>query len=228
MNLDTSDVVIRILASLAMGLAIGIERQLGQHPAGVRTNSLVCLGSALFVTLSSIDKSDTTRIAGQVVTGIGFLGGGVILREGINVRGMNTAATLWCSAAIGTMVGLGHVFFALLGTLAVLGSHFLFRPVAHAIDNYTQGKGEMELLYEVKISCKCLKEESVRSVLIEQIKVAKLRLQGLSMGETPVPDLVEIKVRLYALQHNEQAMHDLMSRLASLPEVSRVSWGKSN
>src|SRR5438477_9322041 len=111
-----------MLSALAMGLAIGIERQLGQHPAGVRTNALVCLGSALFVSLSTADKSDSTRIAGQIVSGIGFLGGGVILREGINVRGMNTAATLWCSAAIGTLAGFGHIFFAVLGTLAVLGS----------------------------------------------------------------------------------------------------------
>jgi putative Mg2+ transporter-C (MgtC) family protein len=227
MNLELGDFLMRILAALGMGLAIGIERQLGQHPAGVRTNALVCLGSALFVTLSTIDKSDSTRIAGQIVSGVGFVAGGVILREGINVRGMNTAATLWCSAAIGTLAGFGHIFFALLGTLAVLGSHLLFRPLAHIIDNYTQGKGEMELLYEVKLVCQRMKEEMVRAILIEQIGNAKLRLQGMSQEDTSSPDQVEMKVRLYALQHNEQAMNDLVARLAGLPEVFRVSWGKA-
>src|SRR5260221_13633838 len=87
--------VIRILGALAMGVAIGVERQLGQHPAGVRTNALVCLGSALFVSLSTVlGDRDNTRIAAQVASGVGFICGGAILREGINVRGMNTAATI--------------------------------------------------------------------------------------------------------------------------------------
>jgi putative Mg2+ transporter-C (MgtC) family protein len=226
-HLETTEFLLRIVAALGMGVAIGIERQLGQHPAGVRTNALVCLGSALFVTLSAADKSDSTRIAGQIVSGIGFLGGGVILREGITVRGMNTAATLWCSAAIGTLAGFGYILYALIGTLAVLSSHFLFRPLAHVIDVYTQGKGEMELLYEVKIVCRRTKEKMVRGNLIEQIATTKLRLQGLTLEETPSPDQVEMLVRLYAYQHNEQAMNDLVSRLASQPEVFRVSWGKA-
>src|SRR6267378_2895759 len=95
--------------ALVLGTIIGLERQLRQHPAGLRTNALVALGAALFVSMSFlIDKEgDRTRIAGQVVSGIGFLAGGVILREGFNVRGMNTAATLWCSGAIGTLAGAG-------------------------------------------------------------------------------------------------------------------------
>src|SRR3974377_1721040 len=93
--------VLGIGAALAMGLAIGVERQLGQHPAGLRTNALVCVGAALFVSLSRLmdHEASPTRIAAQVVSGIGFLGGGVILREGLNVKGMTTAATIWCSAA---------------------------------------------------------------------------------------------------------------------------------
>src|SRR5262245_50173167 len=92
-----------------MGVAIGLERQFRQHTAGLRTNALVCVGAALFVSLSRFISPDTspTRVAAQVVSGIGFLGGGVILREGFNVRGMNTAATLWCSAAVGTLAGAG-------------------------------------------------------------------------------------------------------------------------
>src|SRR5277367_6021962 len=95
--------------ALLMGFAIGLERQFRQHPAGLRTNSLVCIGAALFVSLSRLitPESSPTRVAAQVVSGIGFLGGGVILREGWNVKGMNTAATLWCSAAVGTLAGSG-------------------------------------------------------------------------------------------------------------------------
>jgi putative Mg2+ transporter-C (MgtC) family protein len=225
----TASFVLKILAALAMGLVIGIERQVGQHPAGIRTNSLVCLGSALFVSLSQLlDNPDHTRIAAQIVSGIGFIGGGAILREGVNVRGMNTAATLWCSAAIGTLIGLAFWHLAFLGTLAVVGAHFVFRPLAHAIDKYTQGKPETELLYEVKLVCPCGQVEAVRAMLIEQIRAANLRLQGLSLQDTSTSEQVEMNVHLYAVEHNEKAMNDLVSHLASQAEVSRISWCKAH
>ena len=226
--MDVDVFVFRLLTALALGVAIGIERQMGQHPAGVRTNALVCLGSALFVGLSQTltDKDGAARIAGQVVSGIGFLGGGAILREGVNVRGMNTAATLWCSAAIGTLVGAGEPGLAFLGTVAILMSHLLFRPIAHAIDHYTEGKGEAELLIAVKIVCQKAQEEPIRALLLEQLKKAKLRLQGVSIhdGQT---ECVEMVIHLFALQHKDQAMNDLIAYLAGKPGVASVSWGKA-
>ena len=104
--IDVGPFVLNVGTALFLGMAIGIERQYRQRTAGLRTNALVCLGSALFVSLSHLidHESSPTRVAGQVASGIGFLGAGVILREGLNVRGMNTAATLWCSAAVGTLL----------------------------------------------------------------------------------------------------------------------------
>ncbi len=112
--------------ALLLGPVIGLERQLRQHPAGLRTNALVSVGAALFVSLSSLldDKNSPTRIAAYVVSEIGFLGGGVILKEGINVRGMNTAATLWCTAAVGTLVGSGFGLHAVVGVVHA-DSHFI-------------------------------------------------------------------------------------------------------
>ena len=94
--------------ALALGSVIGFERQWRQKMAGLRTNALVALGSCGFVVLSAmVGQGDPTRVAAQVVTRIGFLGAGIILREGINVHGVNTAATLWCSAMVGTFAGAG-------------------------------------------------------------------------------------------------------------------------
>ncbi|MBI3823124.1 MAG: MgtC/SapB family protein [Planctomycetes bacterium] len=217
------------LIALALGLVIGIERQLGQHPAGLRTNALVCLGSALFVTMSStVAGQDNTRIIAQVVSGIGFICGGAILREGITVRGMNTAATLWCTAAIGCLVGIGSWDLALIGTVAIVLAHFLFRPLAHAIDRYTQGKGETELLCEVKIVCLKAQEEKVRALLLERVRAAKLRLQGLALQDGQRADHVEINVHVFALQHTDEAMNDLVASLASQEAVDRVSWGRAH
>ena len=228
MNIDLFEFLAHILAALAMGLVIGIERQMGQHPAGVRTNALVCLGSALFVSLSKMEPTGPTRIIAQVVSGIGFIGGGAILREGVTVRGMNTAATIWCTSAIGTLIGANHILLALVGSIAIIGAHLLFRSLAHFLDHYTQGKGEMELLYEVKIVCGRLQEEKIRAILIEQIKAAKLRLQGLSLQDGQPADHVEMIVHLYAVQHDEQAMNFLVSSLAGQDAVDRVSWNKAH
>ena len=112
-----------------MGIAIGLERQWRQHPAGLRTNALVALGAALFVSLSLLvpDEGSKTRIASYVVSGLGFLGGGVILREGLNVKGLNTAATIWCSGAVGSLCGSDLVGHAALGTFVILFAHLSLR-----------------------------------------------------------------------------------------------------
>jgi putative Mg2+ transporter-C (MgtC) family protein len=119
-------VLAQIAAAGVLGAALGMERELGAQPAGLRTHMLVCLGAAIF-TLSGtgLAVGDPTRIAAQVVTGIGFLGGGAILREGATVRGLTTAASLWLTAAIGLAVGLQRWFTAVLATvlgLAVLSA----------------------------------------------------------------------------------------------------------
>jgi len=110
-------ILLQIVVAAVLGAAIGIEREVGAQPAGLRTHMLVSLGAALF-TLAGVGLlgSDPTRIAAQVVTGIGFLGGGAILREGATVRGLTTAAALWLAAAIGLAVGLRQWFAAVVAT----------------------------------------------------------------------------------------------------------------
>ncbi|MEA2434338.1 MAG: putative Mg2+ transporter-C (MgtC) family protein [Actinomycetota bacterium] len=117
-TLTTAELVLRILVAAALGGVIGLERELSDQPAGLRTHILVVLGSCLFTLVGAYGLSafagndqvnlDPTRVAAQVVSGIGFLGAGAILREGLNIRGLTTAATLWVTAAIGVAVGLGY------------------------------------------------------------------------------------------------------------------------
>jgi putative Mg2+ transporter-C (MgtC) family protein len=98
--------------------------------AGLRTNALVASGAAMFVMMGGLIACDGSqgRIAAYVMSGIGFLGGGVILKDGMTTRGLNTAATLWCTAAIGTLSGLGTARFSLVGTLGIIGANILLRP----------------------------------------------------------------------------------------------------
>src|SRR5579864_1818058 len=124
--MNPRDIAIRLSAALLIGAVIGFERQWRQRMAGLRTNALVSIGAAGFVVFSIIVS---TQVAAQIVSGIGFLGAGVILREGINIRGLNTAATLWCSAMVGMFAGAGQLVASLLAGAFVIGTNHLLRPI---------------------------------------------------------------------------------------------------
>lgn len=126
----TADLALRLLAAAALGALVGLERELGAQQAGFRTHLLVALGAALFTAAgTTVAGADATRVAAQVVTGIGFLGAGAILRDGVSVKGLTTAASLWLTAAVGLACGLGRVDLAvvtaLLGLLALAGLKLL-------------------------------------------------------------------------------------------------------
>lgn len=131
--MNLTEFTIRLSVAMLAGAIIGLERQWQHKNAGLRTNTLVALGACLFVLISeeliSKESGDSTRIIGQVVTGIGFLGGGVIIREGLTVRGLNTAATVWCSAAVGCLAGLGFFGETAIGATAILAVNLIIRFV---------------------------------------------------------------------------------------------------
>jgi len=125
--------IINLMLALMLGITIGLERQLRKQPAGLHTNALVCLGSAAYVLVSLLatQNVDPTRIAGQVVTGVGFMCAGVIWHEGVTIRGLNTAATLWCSAAIGILAGLNYPLMAIIAALILLGANIILHWIEH-------------------------------------------------------------------------------------------------
>jgi putative Mg2+ transporter-C (MgtC) family protein len=126
--------IVRIVAAMVLGGLIGFERELRDKPAGFRTIILICVGACIFTILSAElggPDSQSTRIAAQVVTGIGFLGAGAILRSRQAVFGMTTAATIWSVAAIGMAVGFGRLGLAVVGTLVILLALWVFDAIEH-------------------------------------------------------------------------------------------------
>lgn len=116
------DFSLRLLAAIGAGLLIGFERQWNHKSAGLRTNTLVATGAAIYVLLSILltqEQGDVTRIIGQVVTGVGFLGAGIIYKEGLSVYGLTTAATVWCSSAIGSIAAAGYFKETFIGVFAI-------------------------------------------------------------------------------------------------------------
>src|SRR6202011_5194510 len=118
MAIGIAQAAANLCGAVTLGAIIGFERQWRQRLAGLRTNTLVSLGAASFVVFDNLfsPEAGLTRVAAQVVSGIGFLGAGLIFREGLSVRGLNTAATLWCSAAIGVLAGGGFLLYATVAT----------------------------------------------------------------------------------------------------------------
>src|SRR3984893_2260204 len=145
---------IRLLLAIAMGAAVGLERRWRQAMAGTRTNALVAAGAAAFVMsglLLDNDPSARGRIVSYVVSGVGFLGAGVIFKDGASVRGLNTAATIWCSAAIGALSGLGSLHLALVLALAVPLTNVVLRPLAYLIHPVLPDVTPVETLYQVQL-----------------------------------------------------------------------------
>ena len=165
-GISTLQFAIRLLLAIAMGATVGLERQWRQRMAGTRTNALVAAGAAAFVMCGLLldnDPSARGRIVSYVVSGAGFLAAGVIFKDGASVRGLNTAATIWCSAAIGALSALGSFHLALVLAFAVLFTNMVLRPLAYRLHPVLPEAIPAETLYELKLDCKVSAAAHIRS-----------------------------------------------------------------
>lgn len=155
--------ITRILFCFVLSILVGLERQFRHKTVGLRTNVLVSLGAFMFVSMSfNTVTPDTTRIAAQVVSGIGFLGAGIILKDGNRVKGLNTAATLWCVASIGVLTASGMIIEACIGTLFILISNIILRILSQKIMNKID-IGENCIL---DIKCEPNEERTIKNLII--------------------------------------------------------------
>jgi len=163
--MEAQEIAVRLGVAVLFGSVIGFERQWLQRMAGLRTNSLVAVGAAGFVVFSTMVSGDNspTRMAAQVVSGVGFLGAGVILREGINITGLNTAATLWCSAIVGTFAGAGQLAASGIAAGFVVLTNLFLRPLVRLINRQPRGAAEIETHYSVEVRCQGDQEAHIRA-----------------------------------------------------------------
>jgi putative Mg2+ transporter-C (MgtC) family protein len=215
--------VLRFAVALLLGSAIGVERQWYQKLAGLRTNALVALGACGFVVFSGlVGQGDPTRVAAQVVTGIGFLGAGVILREGFNVLGLNTAATLWCSAMVGTLAGAGLFGASVVAAAFVIFTNLLLRPLLSRLNSRTLTA--IETHYTVKITCKASEEAHMRSLLLQALSQAGLGLRRLDSQDIADPFKVTVTAQAVAAKRNDAALEQIVGRVSLEPDVSAATW----
>lgn len=168
-----------------LGACVGMERQLHQRTAGLRTNILVAVGSAGFTLFGDnlVDSDSVPRIVSQIVSGIGFLGAGAIMREGLTVQGLNTAATIWCSAALGAFCGMGYWLHASLFTLVVILTNTFLRRIENYLEKRPILKGGNGPYYAIETTCMLDHEELVRKLMLMSIKKRKAILRMMELKD---------------------------------------------
>ncbi|MCW2679703.1 MAG: MgtC family protein [Frankiales bacterium] len=212
--MTTVDAALRLLAAAGLGAALGLERELNAQPAGFRTHLLVSLGAGLFtVAGADLADADPARVAAQVVTGIGFLGAGAILREGGSVKGLTTAASLWVTAAVGLACGLGLMAVATIATVIAMIALVVLKRLEHDVFPQRRGKGvQLWLAHGVVL------QDAVRDA--DGVLGCRVTVQRVS----PAPDGGTLLV-LHAQVPRGAVLLDLATRLRALPGVVDVDIG---
>lgn len=219
---------LRLLVAFSLGAAIGTERQWRQRMAGLRTNMLVCLGACMFVILGVRVGGDASgRVISYVVSGIGFLGAGVIMKDGLNVRGLNTAATLWCSGAVGASCGIGLLPEAAIVTVFIILTHVLMRPVGVKLSRLPVKSAHVPVSYSLVIKCKQEVENHLRVLLLQFTSHDhQLLLRSLKSTDDGDPDKAVIVAEIIANSNEDPLMEKIAGRLTIEHQVSEVSWKK--
>ena len=224
-TLDWPEVLLRVALAAVLGGVLGLERELREREAGLRTHLLVAVGSALFTIVSaygfhafltsgeSVVRADPTRIAAQIVTGIGFLGAGAIIRQGLSIRGLTTAATLWVVAAIGLAAGAGYYSAAVITTAVALVALWPLRALAFRM--MSRFRGETGLLLVQLPS-----GESPAPVIDAIESVA--RIETIELGQEGDRRNLELTLEM----SRGEATRDLIAKLADVEGVLEVRWAE--
>jgi len=217
-SLSWPEVLLRLALAAALGGAIGFERELREREAGLRTHTLVSVGSALFTIAGAYGfrdfhgSFDPTRVAAQIVTGIGFLGAGAIIRQGLSVRGLTTAATLWVVAAIGLASGAGYYSAAVITTALVLLSLWPLRIVAYRVMSGFRPENE-------RLVAQLPSGESP-GPLIAQLETLGARLQSLEISHEADRRMVLVDVTLPP----KADAPGIVAKLSEVEGVLEVRW----
>lgn len=233
--MDWKTFALRLAIAVLVGLAVGIERHLRRKIAGLRVNTLVAAGTAIYCLVAEMsgDASSVGRVVGQVASGIGFLGAGVIIRDGLNIRGLDTAATLWCSAACGALAGTGNYWAAFVAA----GGIVMINMVLHYFPN-TSGSKQVEgamatAWYEIRLTCAAEQVGQIRQTLLniawgikagEEMKNGEMKVESLVSMDTATPGVGEIILVCGGYERRDMVIERQVAVLAGEPGVKKVGW----
>ncbi|WP_277589286.1 MgtC/SapB family protein [Pseudomonas chlororaphis] len=222
------DTLVSLSAAFILGGLIGFERQYRQRTAGLRTNVLVAVGAAIFVDMANRlgGAEGAVRVVAYVVSGIGFLGAGVIMREEGNVRGLNTAATLWASAAVGACAGADLILEAFLGTLFVLAANTLLRPIVNNINRQPLDVISAEVTNIVYVIAHRSKQKAVFALLEAELERSNYPASDIDVHAFGNDDM-EIEATLATTSVDGDELDALVARLSTSALVEQAFWSPS-
>ena len=215
----------KLAVAFVLGLAIGLERQLRQRTAGLRTNVLVAIGAAAFTDMGMqlMGAEGGVRIIAYVVSGIGFLGAGVIIKDGTNIRGLNTAATIWCSGAVGAYSGAGMPGESAALAIAVLMGNTLLRPLVNWVNRRPISEGMTEAEYRIHIICRPDVVPDVRELVQDVLEAAHYPVkEGATTSEND--DQVELEVILVPNSAKEAELDAVVRDLERSALIRSAAW----
>ena len=214
----------RLLLALLLGALIGAERQWRQRAAGLRTNTLVCFGAAAFVDLGSTIAPGTTQIIAYVVSGVGFLGAGAIMKDGGNVRGLNTAATLWCSAAVGACAGAGELLDAAFVTTLLIAINIVLRPLSRYIAQRSLAVLDTHSLYRFRLICPTEHQTDAEFQLTRTIAGRSLILRELRADRIEETENSMVQAIVESSTRDPLMLNKLTEELRAFPWADSVDW----
>lgn len=213
--------------ALFLGGAIGLERQWRQTKGILKTNVLVCIGSSMFVMMSTMvtGEASPTRVAAQVVSGIGFLGGGIIFKDGSTIKGLNTAATLWCTAAVGTLVGGGFLFQAYISSAMLIVANLIMRPLAEQIKFQPHKLDEPNTYYRFSLVCDRRDELEVRDLLLNLLGSSDLILSSLQRHSLNTGKVAQtaLEIEVITRRHNESLIEQFIQQVLEKAQYQGLS-----
>ena len=222
------DTFVSLTTAFVLGSIIGIERQYRQRTAGLRTNALVAVGAAIFVDMANRlnGPEATVHVVAYVVSGIGFLGAGVIMRENGNVRGLNTAATIWGSAAVGACAGADLILEAILASIFVLISNTLLRPIVDSINRKPLNVRTAEVTNTFYVIAMRERQKEALALVERVLENANYQVNNLEVHAFGSNE-VEIEARLLATSIDGEELDRLIQDLLTQSFISQAFWSSS-
>jgi putative Mg2+ transporter-C (MgtC) family protein len=229
MTLPALELLVRVGLATLLGIAIGVERQWRARMAGLQTMALVSMGAALFLILGAYTfhrEQDPTRVAAQIVTGIGFLGAGVIMKQGSSVTGLNTAATLWATAAVGALAGAWMWREAIAGAAVIIAGNTLLYPLAARMDRARSrtGRETAPADYVFEVQCESADQARVRELVLSALSQADFQLKSMRSTGTTDPNEIALRAELSAAARDDAVMEKTVRVLSVDPAIRSVSW----
>ncbi|MCJ8144106.1 MgtC/SapB family protein [Ancylobacter sp. A5.8] len=222
---DALSIAPNLLLAVALGGLVGLERQFRQRFVGLTTHALVALGAAAFSSLAMlIESSVDVRMGGQVVTGIGFLGAGLIMRDGLSVRGLSSAATVWATGAIGTLAGYGFRIEAMETTGLVIAINLVLPRLGGLLERYSPEREAVERFYVIELKCSAKDEAEIRARLLAAMQVHELRLHALESHALAATGAVEVEAIVYSARQEDELVERLVGELSASPQIFAAKW----